>query len=123
MGHGARQARPEPLLPNYYGNVPGWLIELRDYLLDPRSVRIVEHVVADLRSMYDECEDDRAKIEDKLDQVECELQDMRERFGALLQRHIELCAQNGVEKGEHRRPRWGRWQDLGDRVSATASGD
>ena len=75
---------------------------LRDYLLDPRSVRLVEHVGADLRAMYDEYEDDRAKIEGQLDQVECELQDMRERFGALLQQHIELCAQYGVEKGEHR---------------------
>ena len=27
---------------------------------------------------------------------------MREKFGALLQQHIELCAQYGVEKGEHR---------------------
>ena len=65
-------------------------------------MRIVENVREDLRAMYDGYEDDRAKVEDKLDQVECELQDMREKFGALLQQHIELCAQYGVEKGEHR---------------------
>ena len=97
----AKRVRNRPF-PKYHCDVEEWLCSLRDWLMDPTAVRIVESVLEDQRAAYDWYEDSRAKIEDKLDQVECELQDMRERFGALLQQHIELCAQYGVEKGEHR---------------------
>ena len=97
----AKRLRNQPF-PKYYDDVWEWLWSLQNWLMDPTAARVVENVREDLRERYDAYEDYRAKIEDKLDQVECELQDMREKFGALLQQHIELCAQYGVEKGEHR---------------------
>ena len=77
--------------PKFHGDVEEWLCSLRDWLLDPAAVRIVESVLEDQRAAYDWYEDSRAKIADQLDQVECELADMRERFGALSQQYEELC--------------------------------
>ena len=88
--------------PKFHGDVEEWLCSLRDWLLDPAAVRVVEHVYEELVSVYTADSRQISNLEYKLDQTECELGDVRERFGALLQQHIELCAKHGVEMGEHR---------------------
>ena len=89
--------------PKFHGDVEEWLCSLRDWLLDPAAVRVVEHVFEALVSVYDADTLQIYKLADQLDQVECELEDMREKYNALLQQHEELCAKHGVERGEHRR--------------------